>query len=72
MGVGNRQARNRSAELERRPGQVTVPVDSRADVSSHVFWKQGTTVMFDIGIVNINAGSYLLMTLKKSLLNEYN
>ena len=39
---------NRSARLVERPGQVAVPVESREDVSTHIFWKRGTTTMFDI------------------------
>ena len=39
-----------------------VPAESRADVSNYGFWKQGTITMFDIKIVNLNAGSYLCMT----------
>ena len=42
--------------------QVVVTAESRADVSVHSFWKRGTTAMFDIIIVNIDAGSYLRMT----------
>ena len=48
--------------LAGRPGQVQVPAESRADVSAHGFWKRGTTAMFDIQIVNLDAGSYLHMT----------
>ena len=50
-----------------QPGQVQVLVDSRADVSAHGFWKRGTTTMFDIIIVNLDAGYYLRMTPKKAL-----
>ena len=53
---------NGAAILERRPGQVQVPAELRADVSAHSFWNWGTTAMFDIRIVNLDAGSYLLMT----------
>ena len=52
---------NGAAVLARRPGQVEVPTESRADVSAHGFWKRGTNAMFDNRIVNLNAGSYLLM-----------
>ena len=48
--------------LVRRPGQVEVFAESRADVSAHGFWKRGTTAVFDIRIVNLDAGSYLRMT----------
>ena len=50
-----------------KPGQVQVPAESRADVSAHIFWKRGTTVMFDIRIANLDAGSYLGMTPEKAL-----
>ena len=53
---------NESAKLIGQPGQVVVPAELRADVSAHGFWKWGTTVMFDIIIVNLDAGSYLRMT----------
>ena len=58
---------NRADRLARRPGQVQVPTESRADVRSHGFWKWGTTAMFDIQIVNLDAGSYLRMIPKKAL-----
>ena len=47
--------------------QVEVPAESRADVSTHGFWKRGTTSMFDIRIVNLNTGSYLRMTPENAL-----
>ena len=47
--------------------QVQVPEESRADARAHSFWKQGTTAMFNIQIVNLNAGSYLRMTPEKDL-----
>ena len=50
-----------------RPGQVQDSAESRADVSAHGFWKRGTTLMFDIQIVNFDAGSYLRMTSEKAL-----
>ena len=50
-----------------QPGQAVVPADSSADVSAHVFWKRGTTAMFDIRIVNLDVGSYLRMTPEKAL-----
>ena len=61
---------NGASRFARRLGQVEVPAESRADVSAHVFWKQGTTVMFDIIIVNLDAGSYLRMTPEKALAME--
>ena len=39
----------------------------RADIIPHGFGKQGTTAMFDIRIVNLDAGSYLCMTPEKAL-----
>ena len=57
---------NGAARLVGQPGQVGVPAESRADVSAHDFWKRGTTVMFDIRIVNLDAGSYLRMTPEKA------
>ena len=50
-----------------RPGQVELPAELRAEVKAHSFWKWGTTVMFDIRIVNVNTGSYLCMTPEKAL-----
>ena len=38
-----------------------------ADVSAHGLWKRGGTAMFDIRIVNLDAGSYLRMTPEKAL-----
>ena len=56
---GRGQTVNGAVRLVGRPGQVQVPAESRADVSTHCFWKRGTTTMFDIRIVNLDAGSYL-------------
>ena len=65
---GGRERRvNRAARLVRRPGQVVVPAESSADVSAHGFWERGTTTMFDIVIINFDAGSYLRMTPEKAL-----
>ena len=47
--------------------QVLLPAESKADISAHGFWKQGTTTMFDIRIFNLDAGSYLCMTPEKAL-----
>ena len=58
---------NGAAVLARRPGQVEIPAELRAYVSAHGFWNRGTTAMFDIRIVNLNAGSYLRMTPEKTL-----
>ena len=60
---------NRAAVLERRPGQVQVPEELRAYVSTHGFWKLGTTAMFSIQIINLDAGSYLHMTPENALTN---
>ena len=53
--------------LSGRPGQIQVPEESRSDVSAHSFWKRGTTAIFDIRIVNLNAGSYLRIMPEKAL-----
>ena len=53
--------------MSRRSGQVAVPAEPRADAITHFFWKWGTTTMFDIIIVNLDAGSYLRITLEKAL-----
>ena len=58
---------NETAILIGQPGQVVVPAESRTDVSTHGFWEQGTTAMFDIRIVNLDASSYLRMTPEKAL-----
>ena len=58
---------NEVSRLAGQPGQVVVPAESRVDVSVHGFWKRGTTAMFDIRIVNLDAGSYLRMTPEKAL-----
>ena len=58
---------NRAAILVGRLGQVEIPAESRVDVSSHGFWKRGTTAMFDIQIVNLDAGFYLHMAPEKAL-----
>ena len=58
---------NGADRLLGQPGQVVVPAELRADVSAHDFWKRGTTEMFDIRIVNLDAGSYLRMTPEKVL-----
>ena len=56
-----------AARLVGQLGHVVVPEESRADVSAHGFWKPGTTAMFDIRIVNLDAGSYLHRTPEKAL-----
>ena len=64
---GNGRAVNAEARLVAESGQIGVPAELRADVSAHSFWKRGTTAMFDIIIVNLDAGSYLSVTTEKSL-----
>ena len=39
----------------------------RAYVSAHGFWKRETTAIFDILIVNLDAGSHLRMMPEKTL-----
>ena len=58
---------NGAARLVGRSGQVVITAESRADVSAHGFWKRGTTAMFDIRIVSLDAVSYLRMTPEKAL-----
>ena len=58
---------NGASRLVGQPRQVVVPAESRADVNAHGFCKRGTTTMFDIRIVNLDAGSYLRMTAEKAL-----
>ena len=64
---GQERMVNGSARLVGKTGKVQVPAESREDVSAHSFWKRGTTAMFDIQIVNLDAGSYLRMTPEKAL-----
>ena len=64
---GRARTVNGAARLVGQPVQVQVPAESRADVSTHILWKQRTTTMFDIRIVNLDAGSYLRMTPEKAL-----
>ena len=40
--------------------------ESRADVSIHGFWRWGATALFDMRIVNLDAGSYLRQTSAKA------
>ena len=44
-----------------------MPDESREDVSFHGFWNLGTTVLFDMQIVNLDAGSYLRHMSAKAL-----
>ena len=54
-------------ELGKVSGKVALPAVLRDDVSTCGFWKQGTTAMFDVRIVNLDAGSCLCMMPKKYL-----
>ena len=54
----------RADDLGRIPVQAAIPVELMAEVSTHGFWKWGTTANFDIRVVNLDAGSYLRMTPK--------
>ena len=58
---------NGTTRLVGQPGQVILPAESRSDVNAHGFWKRETTVMFDIRIVDLDAISYLCITLEKAL-----
>ena len=62
-----RRTVNGAARVVGQPGQVVVPAESRAIVSAHGFWDRGTTAMFGIINVNLDAGSYLRMTPVKAL-----
>ena len=64
---GRSQTVNGAYILAGRPVQLEVPAESRADVSAHGFLNRGTTAMFDIRIVNLDAGSYLCITPEKAL-----
>ena len=64
---GRARTLNGAARLVGQQGQVEVPAESRADVRSYVFWKRGTTAMFNIRFFNLDAGSYLCMTPEKAL-----
>ena len=56
-----------AARLVGQQGQVQLPAETRADISAHGFWKWGTTTMFEIRIINLDAGSYLSMNPEKTL-----
>ena len=58
---------NGTTRLAGIPVQIKVPAESMADVITHSFWTWGTTEMFGIIIVNLDAGSFLRMTPKKAL-----
>ena len=42
------------------------PEDTRENVRAHGFCKRGTTTLFGVKIVNLNAGSYLRMSPENS------
>ena len=48
-------------------GQAKVTYESQADVSAYGFWKWGTSTIFYIRIVNLDASSYLRQTSVKAL-----
>ena len=48
-------------------GQAMVPDDSQVDISFLRLWKWGTTALFDMRIVNLDAGYYLCQTSAKAL-----
>ena len=50
--------------------QVTVHSELQDYVSSHRLCKQGTTVMFNVKIVNFDTGSYLCTNPQKALAKE--
>ena len=52
---------------EGETGQATVPDESRVDVGVHVFWKWGTSAIFDIQFVNFDAGFYVRQMSAKAL-----
>ena len=54
--IGIRGGSDDTATSESRD-QVEVTVETRADVGLHGFWKRGTTKLFDITIVNLDAAS---------------
>ena len=41
--------------------------ETRVDVGLYGFWKQGTTTLFDVKIVSLDAVSYLFMLSEKVL-----
>ena len=63
---GSGRTVNGAARFVGQLGQVKVPAESRAYVSAHGFWKRGTTAMFDIQMVKLDAGSYLCMIPEKT------
>ena len=47
--------------------EEVVSEETRDDVGAHGFWRQGTTALFDVYIVNLDTGYYLRMVPKKDL-----
>ena len=47
-------------------GQAAVPDESGAGVAVHGFWKWGSSTLFDMLIVNLDAVSYLRQTFVKA------
>ena len=43
--------------------------ETRPDVGAHIFYKQGTTTIFDVHIGKLDTGSYLCMMPGKTLAN---
>ena len=51
-------------------GHAPVPAKSRADASVHGFWNWVNSALFDMQIVNLDAGSYLCQTSEKAPATE--
>ena len=47
-----------------------MPDELLADVSVHVLWKWGNSALFDMQVVNLDAGSYLRQTSTKDIETE--
>ena len=73
--IGDRGAHGGGRSSNNRPIMVTLvngvrgaaPKEKRSDVGSHGLWRQGTTALFDVSIINLDAGSHLHMTPQKDL-----
>ena len=61
------QDRGGNEDGEGATGKAMVPDESRTDLSVHGFWKWGTSALFDMRIVNLDAGSYLRHKFVKAL-----
>ena len=64
---GNGRMKDGVAERGARAGQLAVPAKLRADISAHGLWKRGNTLMFEIVIVDLDAGSCLHIISEKYL-----